>query len=113
LLAAFSLAVAINLVRGRRIACGCFGTVSQREISAFAVIRNSFFIAFAVVVVAQSPATLSVEAISGRTDGLSQSDGLAMLLVGTIGALALAIAQEAAAAGRARRLLNRSILNAR
>lgn len=112
MLAAFSLAVTINLVRGRRIACGCFGTVSQREISAFAVVRNIVFIALAVVVVDQSPTTLSFVAASGTAKRLSDSDGLATLFVGSTGALVLAVAQEGLVVARSRRLFTRRMASA-
>lgn len=96
LLLAFSSAVVVNLVRGRRITCGCFGTVSQREISALAVVRNLIFVGLAVTVAWRAPAVLAIDdRLQDTSSGLSTVDGVALMIVGSLGAFTLAIAQEA------------------
>jgi uncharacterized membrane protein YphA (DoxX/SURF4 family) len=97
LLAAFTAAVVVNLVRGRRISCGCFGTLSQREISWISAARNVFLIAAAGVLAWRAPSILGIDAYFTSTEQpMSDSEGIALLIAGSIAALALSIVEEAA-----------------
>lgn len=40
LLIAFTIAIGINLARGNRIDCNCFGTLSKKPISEWSIVRN-------------------------------------------------------------------------
>lgn len=55
LLAAFGVVVAANVVRGRRVPCNCFGSVSTHAISWWTVSRNLGLTAAAAVLVAAGP----------------------------------------------------------
>lgn len=113
LLIVFSVAVSANLARGRRIACGCFGTISQREISLFAVIRNLVLIGFALIVSWVAPAVLSLDGVlKNSTGGRPAIDAVGLLITGSLGAFALAITQEAIAVMRSQRALQRRMVDA-
>jgi thiol-disulfide isomerase/thioredoxin len=56
LLLAFTAAIAVNLARGRRPACNCFGQVGAAPIGWSTLIRNGVLAAAAGVVVARGPA---------------------------------------------------------
>src|SRR5437763_4227874 len=60
-LVVFSGAVAVNLLRGRTIDCGCFGPVAQRKITWATVARNGILIAAAALVVAEGPTALALD----------------------------------------------------
>jgi len=116
LLVAFTVAIALNLVRGRRIACGCFGTISSREVSWFAVARNVVFVCCALVVVGSAPTVLAVDQwfeVGGSPTTLTTGDAVAMLIVGTTAAFALSILQEAVVVAQLHRTLARSLTGAR
>lgn len=56
LLAAFSVAMAVNLLRGRReIDCGCFGPLLRQRLSWWLVARNAVLAALAVWVIRTGP----------------------------------------------------------
>jgi uncharacterized membrane protein YphA (DoxX/SURF4 family) len=57
LLAAFALAVTINLRRGRELPCMCFGSRSQDPISAWSLIRMGLLACGVVVVLLRESAT--------------------------------------------------------
>lgn len=96
LLMIFSIAVVVNLVRGRRIPCGCLGSLSQHEISPSAVVRNVIFIGLAAGVGLLAPSALALDAIfRDSTSSVATVDGVAMLIVGTSAAFAIAVGQEA------------------
>jgi uncharacterized membrane protein YphA (DoxX/SURF4 family) len=95
LLCIFTVAVLINLLRGRRISCGCFGSVAQKEISGVGVARNLLFLAFAVTVAANPGGALSIDSLFiDSSEGLSARDSAAMLIAGTLGMLTLALVQQ-------------------
>jgi len=52
LFAAFVAVVAVNLLRGRRPSCRCFGSLSDRPLSALTLVRNGWLLALAAVAVA-------------------------------------------------------------
>lgn len=93
LLAVFSAAVAISLVRGRHIPCGCIGTLGTRTVSAAVLVRNAVLAAAAIGVLALS----SPAAFVGLHDSahrLPEADGVAMLITGTLCMLVLSITDE-------------------
>ena len=51
LIVAFSLLLAANLARGRRVPCACFGSRSRRPISALDLVRNGALLALAVIAI--------------------------------------------------------------
>jgi uncharacterized membrane protein YphA (DoxX/SURF4 family) len=61
LLLAFGLGIAVNLMRGRKIECHCFGQMSHGVISWWSVLRNGALIAVAMVVVSGPPHYLAVD----------------------------------------------------
>jgi len=60
LLLAFTAAVAVSLLRGRQLDCGCFGSTAPRRITWATVARNLVLAAMAALVVAWSPDALSL-----------------------------------------------------
>lgn len=50
LLAAFTLGIIVNLARGNRVDCHCFGSLSHKPLSWWSVVRNIALIALAAVV---------------------------------------------------------------
>ncbi len=91
-LGAFSIAIAMNLLRGREIACGCFGLVAEARLGWSSVLRNFVLIAAAVLVGWRPVATLSPEP-AGRA--VASGTGLAALIIGTLAALAYSLVREA------------------
>jgi hypothetical protein len=88
LLVAFGVAVAINLVRGRSIDCGCFGGLGSKRITWGTVARNVLLAAIAAAVAAIAPGELALPVFGppGARATLSESDAVAVLLA-TTGAL--------------------------
>lgn len=64
LLAVFSTAVAVNLVRGRRPDCNCFGRLSKGPVGAGTLARNGVLLLFALVA-SRPDATSPSELVSG------------------------------------------------
>ncbi len=52
LLAAFTVGIVTNLLRGKRVDCHCFGAMSTKPLSWWSVVRNAAMIALALVVLA-------------------------------------------------------------
>ncbi len=63
LLVAFTAAIVINLRRGRRFDCNCFGS-SSATIGPAMVLRNSVLISLSIFVAAQAHPLLSIAAIA-------------------------------------------------
>ncbi|HYZ77308.1 MAG TPA: MauE/DoxX family redox-associated membrane protein [Gaiellaceae bacterium] len=95
-LVGFSGAVAINLLRGRTIDCGCFGPVAQRRITWLTVARNVVLIAAAAVVVAVGPTALALDRYLPGTPSpkLSAASALALLLATSLAVVLATLAQE-------------------
>ena len=49
LLVAFTVVVAVQVVRGRRVPCACFGQLSRRPVGAGTLVRNLVLVALAVI----------------------------------------------------------------
>lgn len=82
LLLAFATVVALNLARGRRIDCGCQGSVAPRRIGWGLVTADLSLAAAAVAVAIASPRHLGVDwlGVSGRSS-LSIDEGVAILTI--------------------------------
>jgi len=93
LLAVFSTAVAVNLLRGRRISCGCSGRVAS-DITWRHVASNVLLASAAVVVSLWAVQPLSVVGVWGvdRRAGLGGAAAVAVLLAaGAAGSAALLV----------------------
>ncbi|HEX6819908.1 MAG TPA: MauE/DoxX family redox-associated membrane protein [Ktedonobacterales bacterium] len=67
MLASFSLAIAINLARGRELDCGCFGVSAKRvvrRVSASLLMQDAALLGVALVVSIAAPAGLSLSSWS-------------------------------------------------
>jgi uncharacterized membrane protein YphA (DoxX/SURF4 family) len=95
-LVGFSGAVAINLLRGRIIDCGCFGPLAQRRITWLTVARNAVLIAAAAVVVAVGPSALALDRLLPGAPGpaLSTTSALALLLATSLAVVTGTLVQE-------------------
>jgi hypothetical protein len=93
----FSLAIAVNLLRGRTFDCGCVAVGAPRKIGWASVSRNGVLTAMAVLAAAEAPSTLSLDALlPGRTSGsVGTGDAFALLLVAPMLVLALTLVHEA------------------
>ncbi len=81
-LLAFSVAVGVNLARGRSIECGCFGGASPRRITWRLALRDVVLAAAALAVAAHPPAVWAAVGWPVTTSGsASATDALAVLLV--------------------------------
>lgn len=78
LLVAFAAAVGINLVRGRRIDCGCAGSVAPRTISWQLVAGDAALAAMATFAALVNPHTLALQ--RGSASPVSAHDGIALLV---------------------------------
>ncbi|MCU1456785.1 MAG: hypothetical protein JWL73_877 [Actinomycetia bacterium] len=52
LLTVFAAVVAVNLQRGRRPSCRCFGSLSDRPLSPWTLVRNGWLVALGAVAIA-------------------------------------------------------------
>lgn len=62
LIAAFSVAIAINLVRGRTAECNCFGPLYRGRIGGWSLVRNTLLMACAIWVLRAYDGYLSLDA---------------------------------------------------
>ena len=77
----FSAAVAVNLARGRKIECGCFGGASPRQITWRLVLRDILLAATAVAISVRPPATWTLLDWPNQTSGAgSARDAVAIVL---------------------------------
>ena len=97
-LAMFTGAVAVNLLRGRRIDCGCSGVVADTRITWLTVARNLALTALAVTVAVTWPTALSIDGVLSDTgpSGPGTASALALAFTGWLGLLAVSVVQEAA-----------------
>jgi len=61
LLVLFTVAIAVNLLLGRRVRCHCFGQANDAPISWWSVLRNVVLLTAALLVAVRNPAHLSVD----------------------------------------------------
>ena len=103
-LLAFSVAVGVNLARGRSIECGCFGGASPRRITWRLVLRDVVLVAAAFAVAAHPPATWAAVGWPVVTSGpVPMNEAFAVLFATT-----LAVVIEQVVAEWARLLTNLS-----
>jgi uncharacterized membrane protein YphA (DoxX/SURF4 family) len=107
MLAVFAGAVAINLLRGRVIDCGCSGPGAPERITWRAVGRNIVFIAMGVLVALRAPPVLAVDALwaDSHTSRLSDGSGVALLVVAVSIVAAVSLLRATVAAVRAERTI--------
>ncbi len=93
LLVAFAGAVAINLLRGREIDCGCLGITAQRVIGWPLVARNLVLAGAALLVAGVDPRLIATDALlsgdSGATPTWSDVVPLVTLAVASLAAVAI------------------------
>lgn len=95
LLALFAVAVAINLLRGRTIDCGCESSTAPEQIGWGLVARDAGLVCLALFVALETPVALSVDAVWKEGGAVSTSDAVAVLLATSVIFLGLTIAKEA------------------
>ena len=103
LLLLFAGAIAVNLVRGRRFECHCFGSMGHALISWGAVIRNGVLALVSLGLALQPSAWLSADALNrvpraGEPSPPAQDALPVLLLALGIGVFGFAAAQAAATA---------------
>ena len=94
LLGVFTLAVAVNLARGRQIDCGCFGAGIPRAITWATVARNVGLAAMAATVALAAPRALALDSLFLDGGTASHSDGFAALIASSAGLAVVALALE-------------------
>lgn len=84
LLALFSAAVAINLIRGKQFDCGCAGLVAPRRISWRMILRNGLLAAVAVWLAVRPPrgASILVAPWPSRTAGTLSPESVGAVATG-------------------------------
>jgi uncharacterized membrane protein YphA (DoxX/SURF4 family) len=80
LLTVFSVAISINLARGRVIDCGCTTSVTPQKITWRTVARDTALASLALLVVAGSPDVLSLAALGGSSSSINSADALAVAI---------------------------------
>lgn len=103
LLVVFILVVVVNLLRGRRVECGCFGTSVPRRITWWTVLRNLSLLVMAGIVTVGAPPGLTTWTWSGTT---SPAVAVAAVIPTLLTAVALFMVVSAVASGIA---LNRTV----
>ena len=95
-LVAFSVAVAVNLLRGRTIDCGCFGPVAQKQITWWTVPRNLVLTAAAIVVAAVQPTALALDRLLPGTPrpDIASGSAVALLFATSLAIVTVSLAQE-------------------
>lgn len=90
LLTVFSAAMAVNLVRGRRIDCGCGGSVAPRQIGWRLVISDLALAAMAAWVAIVRPTTLAAAPVVGSTQPqpITSGDALAVVIIAQLAVVA-------------------------
>jgi uncharacterized membrane protein YphA (DoxX/SURF4 family) len=115
LLLVFALAIAINLARGRRVDCGCIGSVAPRRIGWSLVVADVALSGMAIAAALADPRVFVLVAgpdslnTSSRSS-LSSTDALAILIFTSILVLACQLASSSLAVRSASRSLRRNQL---
>jgi putative oxidoreductase len=106
LLLVFTVAVAINLVHGRRIECGCGGFTAPRRIGTALVLRDLMLVGAAALVALKAPGPIAVPYASlAHGSGVATSDAVAVLLVAAVAVILSSTLAEARRLSAARRSL--------
>jgi uncharacterized membrane protein YphA (DoxX/SURF4 family) len=112
LLLVFSGAVAVNLLRGREIDCGCFGSSTPQKMTWLTVGRNLALMAMALSVALSPPSALSLWPGPGAGGEATVGPGtaLAMLIASTSLVALLGLLGEARRVAKSMRQLERRTL---
>jgi uncharacterized membrane protein YphA (DoxX/SURF4 family) len=84
----FAAAVAVNLLRGRVIDCGCFSTVAPKRISWSAVARNMLLAGAAVTVAAHNSSALALDSLLSNSHGSVSTRDAAAIMIACVACLA-------------------------
>lgn len=84
LLALFATAIAVNLVRGREIDCGCSGAISARRIGWSLVAADLALAGMALLAGLVGTGVLALLKIGPSGTALGNADGLALLVLGGV-----------------------------
>ena len=102
----FAGAIAINLLRGREIDCGCYSAASPRTIGWWLVVRDLGLALSAALVLVAPPQTLALSSLwSDEAAHLGARDGVAVALLAASIVLAELLIGEALRVRRAARSL--------
>ncbi len=97
LLAVFIAAVALNLLRKKKMECGCFGSSgAPRQMTWWVVARNALLLAMTVLILASPPASLTLWPgwATAGSRAVTNDEAAAMLITATVAVLAALVAQE-------------------
>lgn len=96
LLVAFSIAITINLLRGREIDCGCAGIAVARRIGWSTVARNAVLGTAAIVTAAAQPNTLALDSLVSPSarESMPNPEAAAIVVIALLGTLTLALVRE-------------------
>lgn len=90
----FTVAVALALLAGRQIDCGCFSSVAPRRITWRTVGRNLVLLAMAIVLAWEAPRGLSIDQVIGGGEPVpSNSDVVAVMIASTATLAVIALAR--------------------
>lgn len=82
MLAAFAVLIGVNLARGNRPACACFGAAADQPISVLTLARNLLLVALAAIALTPGPGMEgTISGITAGIDSVGTSASLAALLV--------------------------------
>jgi hypothetical protein len=96
LLAAFAVAMTINLARGRTVIdCGCFQSALRQKVSVALIVRNLLLIAVLVPLLEETPQTLRSLSLLQAIDGLAA--GLVIFVLYQVSGQLLALRDAAEA----------------
>ncbi len=112
LLAVFSAAVSINLIRGKEMSCNCFGASTPEKMTWLTVVRNLLLICMALSVALVPPVALAAWPASGGAStatAVTPWAVLAMLVASTSAVLLAGIASQALRVVNSIRVLQRHL----
>jgi uncharacterized membrane protein YphA (DoxX/SURF4 family) len=96
LLVAFITASARQLLRGRAVDCGCFGSIGMHPLSWFGVVRNLGFLGMALLIFDEPITAIGLDQVVGNHRPiLTAIDALALVEVAAVVVLASAIGRQA------------------
>lgn len=95
LLVSFTVVMIMQLVRGRSVDCGCFGSIGMHRITWVAVARNLSLAALAALVAVHPFTAMAIDQLIGHHAAtVSGSDALALLATGVLVAFGWSLARE-------------------
>jgi uncharacterized membrane protein YphA (DoxX/SURF4 family) len=112
LLAVFSAAVSINLVRGKEMSCNCFGASTPEKMTWLSVVRNLLLMCMAFSVALVPPVALSVWPTMGGVStatAITLGAVLAMLVTATSAVLVAGLVSQGLRVANSIRVLRRHL----